>query len=523
MDFKTKLLNYFNIDENLYKELSKPVNELTLPNPSKFEGMEKATNIINEAMNNNDKIVIYGDYDCDGIMSTSIMVKCFNILNYRVGYYVPSRYIDGYGLNEKRVQDFYDKGYKLIITVDNGIAQFAATKKAYELGMKVIVTDHHEQQETLPEAEVILHPIISNYGDVVCCGAYVAFMLASSLLNKCDKYLLSLASIATISDMMPLKKYNRDIVRLGIYYMNQYHYYPISLLADNSTIDENVIGLKIAPKINAVGRMIETTSINSLIEYFVSDNKERIDTIYNFINETNEKRKLLTKSTADTLEIEDNVHSIIFTSDSKEGIIGLIANALMNKYNLPSIVLTKDHINPNIYKGSARSKKGLAINKFLLENKDILLTSGGHEQAGGLSLEEVNIDELKKRFEEYATKNPFEAEKEDYIDISITDINKDNYNFIRSLSPFGEGFKLPLLKISNIKVSNLAYSKSKLHILYPLSVNQKIIGFNYSKELLDNYDYIDIYGTLGYSMFKSKESFDFNIKRITDKENHIIS
>ena len=291
MDFKIKLLNYFNINEKLYKELSKPVNELTLPNPNKFEGMEKAKNIINEAIKHDDKIVIYGDYDCDGIMSTSIMLKCFNMLNYRVGYYVPSRYIDGYGLNEKRVQDFYEKGYKLIITVDNGIAQFEAIKKAYELGMKVIVTDHHEQQENLPEAEVILHPIISNYGNVVCCGAYVAFMLASSLLNKCDKYLLSLASIATISDMMPLKEYNRDIVRLGIYYMNNNHYYPISLLADNSAIDENVIGLKIAPKINAVGRMIETTSINSLIEYFVTNNKERIDTIYNFINETNEKLK----------------------------------------------------------------------------------------------------------------------------------------------------------------------------------------------------------------------------------------
>lgn len=138
--------------------------------------MEKAKNIINEAIKHDDKIVIYGDYDCDGIMSTSIMLKCFNMLNYRVGYYVPSRYIDGYGLNEKRVQDFYEKGYKLIITVDNGIAQFEAIKKAYELGMKVIVTDHHEQQENLPEAEVILHPIISNYGNVVCCGAYVAFM-----------------------------------------------------------------------------------------------------------------------------------------------------------------------------------------------------------------------------------------------------------------------------------------------------------------------------------------------------------
>ncbi len=523
MDFKTKLLNYFNINDEQYKELTKPIEEIILPSYNNFNDMKKATEIIKKAMSNNDKIVIYGDYDCDGIMSTSIMVKCFNMLNYRIGYYIPSRYIDGYGLNAKRVQDFYDKGYKLIITVDNGIAQFEAIQKAYDLGMKVIVTDHHERQEILPDVEAILHPIISNYGNVVCCGAYVAFMLASSLLNKYDEYLLSLASMATISDMMPLVSYNRDIVRLGIYYMNKNNYYSIRLLSEESIIDENVIGLKMAPKINAIGRMIENTSINVLVEYFTTQNKERIDLIYNFINETNEKRKLLTRSSADKVHVEDNVHGIIAVTELKEGIIGLTANALMNKYNLPAIVLTKDHLDSNIYKGSARSKKGLAINKFFLENKDIFITSGGHEQAGGLSLETKNIEDLKVRFEEYALNNPFIEEKEDYLDISITDINKDNYNFIRTLSPFGEGFKLPLLKISNIKVSNLAYSKSKLHILYPLSVNQKIIGFNYSKELLDNYDYINIFGSLGYSSFNGKESFDFNIKRITDKDDCIIN
>ena len=257
MDFKTKLLNYFNINDEQYKELTKPIEKIILPSYNNFNDMKKATETIKNAMANNDKIVIYGDYDCDGIMSTSIMVKCFNMLNYHIGYYIPSRYIDGYGLNAKRVQDFYDKGYKLIITVDNGIAQFEAIQKAYDLGMKVIVTDHHERQEILPDVEAILHPIISNYGNVVCCGAYVAFMLASSLLNKYDEYLLSLASIATISDMMPLVSYNRDIVRLGIYYMNKNNYYSIRLLSEESIIDENVIGLKMAPKINAIGRMMK--------------------------------------------------------------------------------------------------------------------------------------------------------------------------------------------------------------------------------------------------------------------------
>lgn len=522
MNFKEKLLDYFNLSEYDYQRLTCEVYNLTLPSFNNFQGMSKAHDLILKAMENKEKIVIYGDYDCDGIMATSILVKCFKMLNYPVGYYIPSRYIDGYGLNEKRVLDFYQKGYKLIITVDNGIAQFAAIDKAYELGMKVLVTDHHEVQDKLPNAEVILHPLVSNYGDVVCCGAYVAFMLASSLLDKYDEYLLSLASIATISDMMALKDYNRDIVRLGVHYLNKNKYHNISLLTDNELINENVIGLKIAPKINAIGRMVENTSINVLIEFMTSDNTLRLEQIARFINETNEKRKNLTKESTSDISVDDHRHSIVVLTKLKEGIIGLLANSLLNKYKKPTIVFTYDSHEQNIIKGSARSKKGLPINEFLLENNDLLLTSGGHEAAGGLSLYKDNYLELEKRFEDYALEHPFIEDKEDYIDISITDINKDNYEFIRSLAPFGEGFKLPLLKISDIRVGAINYSKSKQHILYPLSVNQKIIGFNYSKDLLSNYDYVDIYGELGYSVFNGKESFDFTIRRICDKKGNVI-
>lgn len=523
MNFKKNILKYFNLSEEQYLYLTRSIADISLPSYNNFIGMDNASEIINTAIKNGDKIVIYGDYDCDGIMATSILVKCFKMLDVHVGYYVPSRYIDGYGLNEKRVNDFYQKGYKLIITVDNGIAQFEAIQKAYELGMKVIVTDHHEMQDHLPSCEAILHPLVSKYGDVVCCGAYVAFMLSSKLLNRYDEYLLSLASIATISDMMELRGYNRDIVRLGIYYLNKNKYRNISLLSDNEHIDESTIGIKIAPKINAIGRMIENTSVNVLVEYMTIDNIERLEFLANFINETNEKRKLLTKDAANNVDVNIDKSSIALITDLKEGIIGLLANNLLNKYKKPTIIFTKDAHNPDIIKGSARSKKGLAINEFLLENKDILITSGGHEQAGGLSLYLNNFEILKERFEEYAKLHPFLEEKEDFIEISITDINEDNYKFIRTLAPFGEGFKMPLLKISDIKVSSLCFSKSRLHILYPLSVNQKIIGFNYSKELLSSYEYIDIYGELGYSKFNGKESFDFNIRRICDKSDAVIN
>lgn len=522
MDFKTTILNYFNLSKEDYTFLTRPIENIKLPSFDNFIGIDIANDIIKEAMKNGDKIVIYGDYDCDGIMATSIMVKCFSLMNYKVGYYVPSRYIDGYGLNEKRVEEFYNKGYKLIITVDNGIAQFAAIKRAYELGLKVIITDHHEPQNKLPEVEVILHPTISHYGDIVCCGAYVAFMLASKLLNQQNEYLLSLAAIATISDMMELKSYNRDIVRLGIYFMNKNHYKTIDKLAEYTEIDENVIGLKIAPKINAVGRMIENTSINYLIEYFVDDKSSRFEAIYQFIESTNDTRKELTSSSIKSIDVLPSSSCIMLTTDLKEGIIGLVANNLMNKYLKPTIVFTYDSQNKEILKGSARSKKGLAINKFFLENNDILLTSGGHEQAGGLSLLKDNFDELKKRFEKYAYEHHFLEEQEDYVEINITDINEDNYLFLKALSPFGEGFKMPLLKINNISVHSLTYAKSKMHILYHLSINQKIIGFNYSEQSLENYDFINVFGTLSYSYFNNKKSFDYQIKKITDKDNRVI-
>ncbi|MCI6357136.1 MAG: DHH family phosphoesterase [Erysipelotrichaceae bacterium] len=522
MNFKEKILKYYSLTEEEYQKLIVPVNELELPAPSLFNDMEKAKNIILNAIDNKEKIVIYGDYDCDGIMATSILVKCFDMLNYRVGYYIPSRYIDGYGLNTKRVEDFYKKGYKLIITVDNGIAQFEAIQKAYELGMKVIVTDHHEKQDKLPSCEAILHPIISNYGDIVCCGAYVSFMLATYLLGYDDEYLLSLASIATISDMMVLKAYNRDIVRLGISYLNKNNYYQFKLLSEDNLIDENVIGLKIAPKINAIGRMIENTSINHLVEFFVTNYKTRILQIYNSINEVNEKRKSLTKDQTNDVTIDETLPYISIVTNIKEGVIGLLANNLLNKYKKPTFVFTYDSHDKNVIKGSARSKNGFAINQFLMENKALFLTSGGHEQAGGLSLLKDNYDIFLSRLNDYALNNPFVEENKDFIDISITDINEDNYNFLRTLAPFGEGFKLPLLRIKNILAKSLTYSKSKLHILYNLSLNQKIMGFSYSENLISQYDYINLYGTLGYSCFNGKKSFDFTIKRITDNNDLII-
>ncbi|MDD3938861.1 MAG: DHH family phosphoesterase, partial [Bacilli bacterium] len=216
MDFLSALLNYYQLNEEQYEFLTRPLTYDDLRFDRRIRGLEPLLARIHKAIDDKEKIIVYGDYDCDGIMSTSIIVKVFEMLGHTIGYYVPSRYIDGYGLNVKRVEEIAKKGYTLIITVDNGISAFEAISLAKQKGIDTIVVDHHEMQgEKLPDAVSVLHPFVSHLGEYAASGGFMSFVLATALLDRVDPYLLSLAGISTISDMMPLLGYNRDVVRLA--------------------------------------------------------------------------------------------------------------------------------------------------------------------------------------------------------------------------------------------------------------------------------------------------------------------
>ena len=216
--FLEKLLDAYNLSYEQYLEMTKEVNYDDLEDPYTFLGIEKAKDRINSAIKNNEKIMIYGDYDCDGFSSVSILVNMFKYLNYpNVGYYIPSRYKDGYGITSAMVDLIHQKGYTLIITVDNGVAQFEALSKAKDYNIDVILTDHHEMINELPPCYTIVHPFLkTNNLNLPECGAYVAFNLSRVVLGRVDDYLLVLAALATISDMMPLVSYNRIIVRMAL-------------------------------------------------------------------------------------------------------------------------------------------------------------------------------------------------------------------------------------------------------------------------------------------------------------------
>ena len=513
MTFLEKLLNHYRIDADEYEYLTRNLSDADVPHYSNFDNIEKAKSRILQAIKNNEKIFIYGDYDCDGIMATSIMVKTFKKMGYsNFGYYVPSRYIDGYALNMKRVLEAKEKGYSLIITVDNGVSQIEEVQKAKELGIDVIITDHHEFGLSLPEAYCILHPKLSKISNIITSGGAVAFFLSYALLGKIDHYLLSLAGVSIISDMMEIKQYNRDLVRLALYYINEEKYMSLFSLAENDQIDETTISSTIAPKINSIGRIVEDTTINRLVKYFVSDNRDEIINIGSYILAIHAKRKEITKNLVSSFSmLDENKPGIVLVIEAQEGLAGLLANQLLNKYQKPTIIFTSDSLDKTMYRGSIRSKEGFNITKAIDSLQKYIINGGGHALAGGIEIKKDDLEPFKNDFYALCEKYQFASIEKEYIDINIDEINEQNYQILRTLAPFGMSFDEPLFIVKNFPTSHLTFMSANKHISTTIVGGVRLVGFNISKSSLEKYNNVSLIGKMSKSSFKGVASLQYNI------------
>lgn len=511
--FLNALLDYYHISKEEYETLISDYDLSNFSDGHHFENIEKAKDIILDAVKNNKRIVIYGDFDADGIMGTSILVRMFQLLNYQASYYIPSRYIDGYGLNVENASKCIGK-YDLVICVDNGIVANEPIKLLKDNGIDVVVIDHHTRGEELPIADAIVHPQVSNYGETASSGAFSAFMFSKEVLGYYDKYLATMAAISLISDMMPLKEYNRKLLKAIFKDYMDNEFLPISLLAEHKPLDEKIIGSLIAPKINAVGRIIEDKSINLIVKYFTTDDKEFILTYFDFITNTNNTRKEMSKDITNNIlsNLDDN--ALVNKLNIKEGLIGLVANGVMNKLHKPAIVFTHDK-DGNL-KGSARSFEGFNIVDAFTKLNKYMIASGGHALAGGCSIKESDYDSFKKDFINLVNNSPIVYVEKPSIDISINDINKDNYEIYNSFSPFGEEWEAPLLSLKGIKVEALQYSKDQNHILTKIGNNAKLVGFNISKDSIKNYNFIDLKGRLSSSSYKNIVTYEFHIEEVKE-------
>ena len=515
--FLEKLLDFYQISYEEYLLKTKDIDLASFASGHQFNDIDKAVNLVKEVIAHKGKIIVYGDYDCDGVMGTSILVKMFEYLDVVVDYYLPNRFEDGYGLNEKHAQEYIKAGYELIITVDNGISCFEPIRLLKEAGIKVLILDHHQVQDDVPCADAICHPTYSKFGETASSGAFTAFVFSIALLGRTDKYLATLAAISLISDMMPLFEYNRDLLRSVFKIYKPGEFLAIDLLADHEALDENIIGMKIAPRINSIGRLAEDSSINEIVKYFITNDKDFVLSYFAHILDMNEIRKNLSKENSDFAGLDASEGALVIKGEYKEGIIGLIANTLVNKYHVPVVVFTK--ASDGSYKGSARAPEGFNIVGAFTTLSEYLITFGGHALAGGCSVSEENYETFKNEFIALIKATPFEYVEHPCIDVIFSEINSENLDLINSFAPFGEGWPSPTLRLKRIKTSALTFSKDEKHIITSLGQSLRLVGFGFPKaDVLDN-PYIDVKGMMKYSYYRGLVSIEFNIKEISPSKN----
>lgn len=438
--------------------------------PFLFYGMETAVERIRRAVADKEPILIYGDYDADGVTSTSLLFLALRRLGAVCGFYIPNRFTEGYGPNETAFRHAADEGVKLIITVDNGIAALHEAEIAKELGMDLIITDHHEPGPKLPEAYAIIHPKHpeGNYPFKELAGVGVSFKLAHALLGDLPEELLDLAAIGTVADLVPLKGENRLIVKRGLEKLRLTERAGLKALIKSAGLDlfsinEESIGFQIGPRLNAAGRL---DSADPAVELILTEDPDEAAWIAEEIEELNRKRqKLVNEITEEAIQEveknfppEENAVLLVGKEGWNAGVIGIVASKLVEKYYRPTIVFSYDE-EKGIAKGSARSIEGFDLFKNLSKCRDLLPHFGGHTMAAGMTLNIADMEELRNRLNRLARE---ELTDEDftplaYIDYeaSIGEITVSAIEEMEMLAPFGEGNPKPKVLIKDASISQI--------------------------------------------------------------------
>ena len=521
-DFKVtplvaKILAYHQVDQTRYQDLM--ATRLKYHSFDLFDEGEMALERIFEAIESSEKICIYGDYDSDGILGTSILVNAFKQLGVDVGFHIPNRFFDGYGLTSSRVEQIHSKGYSLIITVDNGIQAFGAIEKANELGVDVIITDHHEVGQTQPEAMSIIHPKTSyHYPFKEISGGFTAYKLASALLKKHDPYLFSLAGITILSDVMPIIDENRALVKKAIEFMNQNNYPTIALLKDsNALINPTLLNFQVIPKINSLGRLPEIVSPNKLVRYFaLLENQNYNVDLAQKIKEVNLKRKEMTQSCYNQIIEKVDAGEFLFFASKKlhQGISGLIASRYTNTYNQPSFVMTYDE-QSQMFKGSARSVAGINITGAFRFCDDLLDYYGGHDMAGGFSLKQENLKEFKVRLEQYLKQEQFTAPIKDAIKVDPRELTIENILDLDKLEPFGPGFEYIDFYFENVTITSLITISNGQHLKFKAGpIDCLFFNHGHLLDQLANLNSISFAGKLTINEFRNKKSINVHLSGI---------
>jgi single-stranded-DNA-specific exonuclease len=458
-----------------------------LHDPYLLKGMPEAVARIQRAIAKNEPILLYGDYDVDGTSSVVILKKGMELLGGRVTFHVPHRLRDGYGMRSDVVEDAASKGVKLIVSVDTGIRASEVVRTASQLGIDVIVTDHHLPEAELPPALAVLNPNRPDcaYPEKNLCGAGVALKLIQALLAAHPKRaafvesFLKLVAIATVADVVPLTGENRVIVKLGLEGLRDVRNPGLRALLDVSEIATGAapsareVAFRIAPRINAAGRM---ASASEVIELFTTSDPERARVIAAQLHDLNKDRQQTEAEITlaifnQCLEqvVTDDDAALVFAGDGwHRGVVGIVASRVVERYHRPVFVLGVEN---GTAQGSGRSIPAFHLLDALEQMPELFTKFGGHRQAAGLTIDAARLDEFRLRFRAHAatklTAEDFVRTLEIDSEIALTEITDESVAQILSLAPFGFGNPVPLFVARNLEVLSCDIKKEK-HVFVKL-------------------------------------------------------
>jgi len=461
------------------------------------------------------RVFIFGDYDCDGICATSIMMMLLDKLQIPAGYYIPSRINEGYGLNVEKLSQAYEKGYRVLVTVDNGVAATEGLKWAREHQMRVIVTDHHLIQQEV-ECDCLLHPSLLSEDYQYLSGGAVVYLLAK-YMQLDDERMNILAMMSVIGDVMNLKGINIKIVRDGLDALNRHTYRQAEMLEQlNFPVNETDISFKIVPKINAVGRMSDeaVSKANLLVRFFLSDNVQEMFSIAQLVNELNNERRNLSsrqsKMLMDSAPANDTLN-FLYHPDLHIGILGLIASRISAETNKVTFVLTDNGEN---VVGSGRSVGDINLMEIMEDFAQQTVQLGGHAKACGVTVKRTDLEKLDSYLHEKCAGLDTDSVYE-YIDCDISDLSVENIRQLYSYRPYGEGRKLPLMKI-RFANQNMQMLKNSRQLKWKIGELELL---SFTNEGYDHYagrEYLTVIGNLQENRFRNRTSYQIMIKEILE-------
>lgn len=454
-----------------------------LLNPSLLPNIAEGAEAVIEAVRQKQKIIVFGDYDCDGMSGTAILVNGLRMIGADVGYYIPNRLEDGYGLSIDAIETLKQRQTDLIITVDCGVASIEEVDRANELGINVIVTDHHEMRSELPRAVAIIHPNLdgSTYPFAGLCGAGVAFKLLWSIFRlesssekvrpDLKEFLveaLGLASIGTVADVVPLLEENRVIVKHGLNSLRRSKLtgvrslLEVSKIGDKPALGADDIGFGIGPRLNAAGRLGQA---QLGVELLTTDSTERATSLAEYIDGLNSSRDSLersvylaaTKQIKETFDAENDPAFVLDGAGWHAGVIGIVAGRIAEKYHRPTVIITWDNLGMKPGMGSARSAGGIRLNEAFQACTDQLLSHGGHAAAAGLKIEKENIDAFRAEFLEYCSAEQTAESLQPLIridaEVQLSHLTLQTMEQLDQMAPFGQSNPRPRFCAMGLTIS----------------------------------------------------------------------